>query len=128
MAGERVLVIDDNAANRRLVQVLLRSRGYEVREAASALEAFAMLKEEPPSAILIDLRLPGMDGLTATRTLRADPATRDIPIVAVTSYAMKGDEEKAREAGCCAYVTKPIDKALFLETVARVLGENLSGR
>jgi CheY-like chemotaxis protein len=122
MAGERVLVIDDNAINRRLAQVLLRSRGYEVCEAASASEAFAILREQRPQVILMDLRLPGMDGLTATRTLKADPATRDIPIVAVTSYAMKGDEEKAREAGCCAYVTKPIDKTLFLETVARVLG------
>jgi CheY-like chemotaxis protein len=121
MAGERVLVIDDNAINRRLAQVLLRSRGYEVCEAASASEAFAMLREQWPQVILMDLRLPGMDGLTATRTLKADPATRDIPIVAVTSYAMKGDEEKAREAGCCAYVTKPIDKTVFLETVARVL-------
>jgi CheY-like chemotaxis protein len=122
MAGERVLVIDDNAINRRLAQVLLRSRGYEVCEAAGASEAFAILREQRPQVILMDLRLPGMDGLTATRTLKADPATRDIPIVAVTSYAMKGDEEKAREAGCCAYVTKPIDKTLFLETVARVLG------
>jgi len=123
MAGERVLVIDDNAVNRRLAQVLLHSRGYEVCEAASAPEAFATLREKPPHVILMDLRLPGMDGLTATRTLKADPATRDIPIVAVTSYAMKGDKETAREAGCCAYVTKPLDKAFFLETVARALGK-----
>ena len=121
MEGKRVLVVDDNAVNRRLLQVLLRSRGYEVCEAASATEAFATLKEKPPHVILMDLRLPGMDGLAATRTLKADPATSEIPVVAVTSYAMKGDEEKARDAGCCAYVTKPIDKALFLETVARVL-------
>jgi CheY-like chemotaxis protein len=121
MSGERVLVIDDNAVNRRLVQVLLLSRGYDVCEAASATDAFAMLKEKPPQVILMDLRLPGMDGLTATRALKADPATRDIPIVAVTSYAMKGDEEKARKAGCCAYVTKPLDKAFFLDTVAKVL-------
>ena len=121
MAGERVLVVDDNAVNRRLVQVLLHSRGYEVCEAASAPEAFAKLREKLPHVILMDLRLPGMDGLTATRTLKADPATREIPIVAVTSYAMKGDEETARAAGCCAYVTKPIDKTLFLEMVASVL-------
>ena len=121
MAGKRVLVIDDNAVNRRLVQVLLHSRGYEVAEAASAPEAFAMLTDKPADVILMDLRLPGMDGLTATRKLKADPATRDVPVVAVTSYAMKGDEETAREAGCCAYVTKPLDKTLFLETVARVL-------
>jgi CheY-like chemotaxis protein len=123
MSGKRVLVVDDNAFNRRLVQVLLHSRGYEVCEAVSAPEAFAMLTEEPPDIILMDIRLPGMDGLTATRRLKTDPATRDIPIVAVTSYAMKGDEEMAREAGCCAYVTKPLDKAFFLETVARVLGK-----
>lgn len=121
MAGERVLVVDDNAVNRRLLQVLLHSRGYEVCEAASAPEAFATLRAKPPHLILMDLRLPGMDGLTATRTLKADPATREIPIVAVTSYAMKGDEETARAAGCCAYVTKPIDKTLFLATVASVL-------
>ena len=77
--------------------------------------------DKPPDVILMDLRLPGTDGLTATRKLKADPATRDIPVVAVTSYAMKGDEETAREAGCCAYVTKPLDKTLFLETVASVL-------
>jgi CheY-like chemotaxis protein len=120
MEGKRVLVVDDNAVNRRLLQVLLRSRGYEVCEAASAPEAFATLAEAPPDLILMDIRLPGMDGLTATRKLKSDPATRDIPVVAVTSYAMKGDEETAREAGCCAYVTKPIDKPLFLETVAKV--------
>ena len=121
MEGKRVLVVDDNAVNRRLLQVLLRFRGYEVCEAASAPEAFATLREKPPHLILMDLRLPGMDGLTVTRRLKADPATREIPVVAVTSYAMKGDEETARAAGCCAYVTKPIDKTLFLETVASVL-------
>ena len=124
MEGMRVLVVDDNAVNRRLLQVLLQSRGYKVCQAASAPEAFAMLKEKPPHVILMDLRLPGMDGLTATRTLKADPATCEIPVVAVTSYAMKGDEEKARAAGCCAYVTKPIDKTLFLETVASALRKN----
>ena len=121
MAGERVLVIDDNAVNRRLAQVLLHSRGYEVCEAATAPEAFALLTDTMPDVILMDLRLPGMDGLTATKRLKADPTTQHIPVVAVTSYAMKGDEERAREAGCCAYVTKPLDKTFFLETVARVL-------
>ena len=118
---KRILVVDDNAVNRRLLQVLLLSRGYEVCEAEDASAAFATVAETLPDAILMDLRLPGMDGLAAIRKLKADPATRDIPVVAVTSYAMKGDEEKAREAGCCAYVTKPVDKILFLETVANVL-------
>jgi two-component system, cell cycle response regulator DivK len=121
MTAKRVLVVEDNAVNRRLVQFLLKSRGYEVWEATNAPEAFAMLAERQPDVILMDIQLPVMDGLTATRKLKADPATRDIPVVAVTSYAMKGDEAVALEAGCSAYVTKPIDKTLFLETVARML-------
>ncbi|MEI8190167.1 MAG: response regulator [candidate division NC10 bacterium] len=121
MTGKRVLVIDDNAMNRRLVQVLLKSRGYDVCEAASAPEGFAILAKKRPDIILMDIQLPEVDGLTATRQLKADPTTRDIPVVAVTSYAMKGDEAMALEAGCSAYVTKPIDKTLFLETVARML-------
>ena len=121
MRAKRVLVVEDNAVNRRLVQFLLKSQGYEVWEATNAPEAFAMLAERRPDVILMDIQLPVMDGLTATRKLKADPTTCDIPIVAVTSYAMKGDEAVALEAGCSAYVTKPIDKTLFLETVARML-------
>jgi CheY-like chemotaxis protein len=94
-----------------------------VWEATSAPEAFAALKARRPDLILMDIQLPEVDGLTATRHLKADPATRDIPVVAVTSYAMKGDEAKAFAAGCSGYVTKPIDKTLFLDTVARLLAE-----
>ncbi len=121
MGAKRILLIEDNAVNRRLAQFLLKSQGYEVWEVTSAPEAFAALKERRPDLILMDIQLPGMDGLTATRQLKEDPATRDIPVLAVTSYAMKGDEAKAFEAGCSGYVTKPIDKKLFLETVAKVL-------
>jgi CheY-like chemotaxis protein len=121
MGGKRILLVEDNAVNRRLAQFLLKSRGYEVWEVTSAPEAFAALKERQPDLILMDIQLPEVDGLTATRSLKADPATRDIPVVAVTSYAMKGDEAKAFEAGCSGYVTKPIDKTAFLETVARLL-------
>lgn len=121
MGGKRILLIEDNAINRRLAQFLLKSQGYEVWEVASAPEAFESLKEKRPDLILMDIQLPGMDGLTATRQLKADPATRDIPVVAVTSYAMQGDEEKALAAGCDAYITKPIDKTRFLETVAGLL-------
>jgi two-component system, cell cycle response regulator DivK len=124
MAVKRVLVIDDNAVNRRLMQVLLHSRGYEVWEATTAPEAFATLKEQRPDLILMDIQLPEVDGLTATRHLKADPATRDIPVVAVTSYAMKGDKARALEAGCSGYVTKPIDKTLFLDTVAKNLADS----
>src|SRR5574341_920283 len=121
MGTKRILLIEDNAVNRRLAQFLLKSKGYEVWEVTSALEAFDSLKEKRPDLILMDIQLPGMDGLTATKQLKADPATRDIPVLAVTSYAMKGDEAKAFEAGCSGYVTKPIDKTLFLEAVARAL-------
>ncbi len=120
-SAKRVLVIEDNAVNRRLVQFLLKSQGYEVREAASAPEGFESLKEKRPDLILMDIQLPGMDGLAATRELKRDPATRDIPVLIVTSYAMKGDEAKAFEAGCSGYITKPIDKKSFLATVAKVL-------
>lgn len=127
MSGKRILLIEDNAVNRRLAQFLLKSKGYEVWEATSAPEAFAALKERRPDLILMDIQLPEVDGLTATRHLKADPATQDIPVVAVTSYAMKGDETRALEAGCSGYVTKPIDKTLFLDTVAKVLAATKAG-
>jgi CheY-like chemotaxis protein len=127
MTGKRILLIEDNAVNRRLAQFLLKSKGYEVWEATSAPEAFAALKERRPDLILMDIQLPEVDGLTATRHLKADPATQDIPVVAVTSYAMKGDETRALEAGCSGYVTKPIDKTLFLDTVAKVLAATKAG-
>lgn len=126
MGGKRILLIEDNAVNRRLAQFLLKSKGYEVWEVTNAPDAFESLKQRQPDLILMDIQLPGMDGLTATRHLKADPATRDIPVLAVTSYAMKGDEVKAFEAGCSGYVTKPIDKTLFLEAVAKAL-ENREG-
>jgi CheY-like chemotaxis protein len=123
MSHKRILLIEDNAVNRRLAQFLLKSKGYEVWEATNAPEAFATLRERRPDLILMDIQLPEVDGLTATRRLKADPATRDIPVVAVTSYAMKGDETRALEAGCSGYVTKPIDKTLFLDTVAKILAD-----
>ncbi len=123
MGAKRILLIEDNAVNRRLAQFLLKSQGYEVWDVGSAAEAFALLKERHPDLILMDIQLPEMDGLAATRQLKANPLTREIPVVAVTSYAMKGDETKAADAGCDGYVTKPIDKKLFLETVARTLAE-----
>jgi CheY-like chemotaxis protein len=127
MEGKRILLVEDNPVNRRLAQFLLKSKGYEVWEATTAPEAFAAVKERRPDLILMDIQLPDVDGLTATRRLKADPATHDIPVVAVTSYAMKGDETRALEAGCSGYVTKPIDKTLFLDTVARVLAGKQGG-
>jgi CheY-like chemotaxis protein len=109
MAGERVLVVDDNPANRRLLRLLLAGEAYDVRTAEGAEEALAVLADFRPRLILMDLQMPGMNGFDLTRLLKGNEATRDIVIVALTAYAMKGDEEKARDAGCDGYVSKPID-------------------
>ena len=121
MAGEKILLVEDNPVNRRLAIFLLRSQGYQVREATSALEAFDILKAEQFDLIVMDIQLPGMDGLEATTKLRAEPATAEIPVIAVTSYAMAGDRDKALAAGCSGYVTKPIDKTIFLAEIGRHL-------
>jgi two-component system, cell cycle response regulator DivK len=123
MAGEKILLVEDNPVNRRLAVFLLRAHGYEVREATTGLEALEMLEKERPDLIVMDIQLPGMDGLEVTRKIKAQPATADIPVIAVTSYAMKGDREKALAAGCVGYVTKPIDKNIFIREIAARLGE-----
>ena len=122
MPGKNILLVEDNPVNRRLAVFLLRSQGYDVREATTALEALEILQTEHPDLIVMDIQLPGMDGLEATRKLKEQRATADIPVVAVTSYAMKGDREKALAAGCAGYVTKPIDKNIFIQEVAAHLG------
>lgn len=122
MSGEKILLVEDNPVNRRLAVFLLRAHGYEVREATTALEAFEILANERPDLIVMDIQLPGMDGLEATRKLKEQPAMSNIPVIAVTSYAMKGDREKALAAGCAGYVTKPIDKDTFIGEVAVHLG------
>jgi CheY-like chemotaxis protein len=109
MSGEKILVVDDNPTNQKLVRVLLRAHGFEVRTAAHAEEALEAFESFGPTLVLMDIQLPGMDGLALTRLLKADPARRDAIVIAVTSYAMKGDEERALAAGCDGYVTKPID-------------------
>ncbi len=121
MAGAPILVVDDNAQNAKLLSFLLARNGYDVRVAADAAGALALLAGFRPRLILMDLQLPVVDGLELTRRLKADPATRDIVIIALTAYAMKGDEEKARAAGCDGYVTKPIDTRTLPGVVARHL-------
>ena len=109
MAGEPILVVDDNPSNMKLMSFLLEARGYEVRTAVDAGEVFGTLASFRPRLILMDLQLPGMDGFELTRRIKADPSTRDIVVIALTAYAMKGDEERALDAGCDGYVPKPID-------------------
>jgi CheY-like chemotaxis protein len=116
-----LLVVDDNAANLALLSYVLRAAGHEVHTATSAEEALAALDRRAPRMLLLDLRLPGMDGLTLARRLRADPRHDALIIVAVTAQAMRGDREAAIEAGCDGFVTKPIDTRALPATVAEHL-------
>jgi CheY-like chemotaxis protein len=109
MKDTRILVVDDNPTNLKLAVDVLGFEGYEVLRAANAEEARQVIQRTPPKLILMDIQMPGMDGLTFTRLLKAEAATRDISIIAITSFAMKGDDQKARDAGCDGYLTKPID-------------------
>ena len=120
-SGAPILIVDDNVSNIKLLAFLLTSKGYVVRTAANAEEALAVLRDFAPRLILMDLQLPGMDGLALTRQLKADPRTSAIPIVAATAYAMKGDEERARAAGCDGYITKPIDTRRLPQEIERYL-------
>jgi CheY-like chemotaxis protein len=109
MSGEPILIVDDNPSNMKLVSFLLTNRGYDVKTATSAETAAEVLQTFSPRLILMDLQMPGVDGFEFTRRLKADPKTQGIAIIAVTAYAMKGDEQNALKAGCDGYVTKPID-------------------
>jgi two-component system cell cycle response regulator DivK len=104
-----VLIVDDNPLNSKLTKLLLLKNGYVVQTAANAEEALEVLKTFEPHLILMDLQLPDMDGFQLTRRLKRDPAMRDVVIVALTAYAMKGDEQRAVEAGCDGYIAKPLD-------------------
>lgn len=127
MAGEAILVIDDNPASLKLARVLLAVAGYEVHTATDAEEALRAVQSFKPRLILMDLQLPGMDGLELTRRLKADEATREAPIVALSAYAMLGDEQRALEAGCDGYLSKPIDTRTLPDLVARYLKRSFPG-
>ena len=122
MTRKRILVVEDHPINVKLVTLLLQE-AYEVRSAGDADEALNLLDGWLPELILMDVQLPGMDGLELTRRLKAEPRTRGIVVVALTAYAMKGDEDKALAAGCSGYITKPLDTKAFLGQVAGYLGE-----
>ncbi len=121
---ESLLVVDDNLINLKLIRILLEGEGYLVKTAIHADDAIAVLKTFHPRLILLDLQLPGMSGLELASKLKARPETKDIIIVALTAYAMKGDKAKALEAGCDGYVAKPIDTRLLPKMIA----EYLSGK
>jgi two-component system, cell cycle response regulator DivK len=119
----RVLVVEDNASNLTLATFLLESAGHTVLSASDAEAGLALARSAGPELILMDIQLPGMDGLEATANLKADPATRSIPVIALTALAMKGDEERIRAAGCDAYISKPLNYREFLTTVAGQVGD-----
>jgi two-component system, cell cycle response regulator DivK len=120
-AAPRVLLVEDNPLNLELATDLLEACGIEVISANTGEIAVKLAQEQMPNLILMDLSLPGMDGLQATAALKANPGTRSIPVVAVTAHAMKGDEQKALAAGCEGYITKPIDTRMFPTLVAEFL-------
>ena len=121
MPGKLILIVEDNPINLKLAQVLLTKEGFSVKVATEAEEALMMLNDFHPALILMDIQLPGMDGLQLTKILKLNPKTNDIIIVALTAYAMKGDEEKVLKAGCDDYIAKPIDIHNLIKTVNKHL-------
>ena len=117
----RVLIIEDNASNMKLATFLLESAGHTVLAATDAEAGIATAQAERPDLVLMDVQLPGMDGLQATALLKADAETRSIPVIALTALAMKGDAERIQSAGCDGYIAKPMAYREFLETVERFL-------
>lgn len=120
-ARKTVLIVEDNELNMKLFHDLLEAQGYQVLQTREGLEALTLAREHRPDLILMDIQLPEISGLEVTKWLKEDDTLAHIPVVAVTAFAMKGDEERIREGGCEAYVAKPIAVAPFLETIRRLL-------
>ncbi|MEO5568511.1 MAG: response regulator [Gemmatimonadaceae bacterium] len=121
-----MLIVEDNPANLKLATFLLESAGHVVISASDAEAGLTLARSEQPALILMDIQLPGMDGLQATALLKADEATRQIPVIALTALAMKGDEERIRAAGCDGYIAKPLSYKEFLATVSSHLANRVS--
>ena len=121
--AKRILVVEDLELNRKLVRLVLKARGYKVIEAADAEKALAFLENELPDVILLDIALPGMSGEELARQIRANPAWCDIPIIALTAAAMKGDRERILAAGCDDYISKPLDTHMLAQLVTTYCAE-----
>ncbi len=120
--SKRVLVVEDQEDNMRIMNDTLASAGYQVIEAVTGIEGVAMAESHKPDLILMDVMLPGLDGYEATRRIKANAALRHIPVIAVTSYAMDGEESRAEEAGCDAYFSKPVSPRVLLAKVREYIG------
>jgi two-component system, cell cycle response regulator DivK len=118
-----ILIVEDNELNMKLFHDLLDAHGYTTLQTRNGREALALARQHRPALILMDIQLPEVSGLEVTRWLKDDPDLRDIPVVAVTAFAMKGDEERIRSGGCEAYISKPISVVGFMGTVRRFIGE-----
>ncbi len=123
MATKTVLIVEDNELNMKLFHDLLDAHGYATVQTRNGLEALSLARTHRPDLILMDIQLPEVSGLEVTKWLKQDESLRAIPVIAVTAFAMKGDEERIREGGCEAYLSKPISVSKFLETVRHYLGD-----
>lgn len=123
---KRVLVAEDNAVNRELIRELLELRGYEVSEACDGQEALQMIEASPPDILLLDLGMPKLDGFGVIKKVRENPQLAGLPVLAVTAYAMRGDREKALDAGFDGYVSKPINAAALSQAMESLLGGSVS--
>jgi CheY-like chemotaxis protein len=121
MENKTILVVEDNELNMKLVRSLLQLENYQIIEADNAEKGIQLAHDHHPDLILMDIQLPGMDGLKATEVISNDANLKDIPIVALTSYAMEGDKEKALAAGCVGYISKPIETRYFSETIVEYI-------
>ena len=119
--GKTILIVEDNELNMKLFNDLLEANGFRTVQTRNGIEAVALARQHRPDLILMDIQLPEVSGLEVTRWLKEDPDLKTIPVVAITAFAMKGDEERIREGGCEAYLSKPISVAKFLETVRHFL-------
>lgn len=121
VSSKTVLVVEDNDLNMKLFEDLLQTQGYRVLSASHGLDALNLVRQHRPDLVIMDIQLPEISGLEITQVMKADPALRHIPVIAVTAFAMKGDEERMLQGGCSAYIAKPISVTQFLETVRRFL-------
>ena len=119
----KILIVEDNELNMKLFHDLLDAHGYQTIQTRNGLDALTLARQERPALILMDIQLPEVSGLEVTKWLKDDDDLREIPVVAVTAFAMKGDEQRIRDGGCEAYISKPISVTTFIETIRRFIGE-----
>jgi two-component system cell cycle response regulator DivK len=125
--SKTVLIVEDNELNMKLFRDLLEAHGYKTLQTRNGIEALSLARAHRPDLILMDIQLPEVSGLDVTKWLKEDENLRDIPVIAVTAFAMKGDEERIREGGCEAYISKPITVSMFLNTVRQFIGDKPQG-